>query len=226
MYDDLNGEPTWRDLMEFTNGAWNTMEDEERAATIQKCKVHVQEKKSQKEEAERRQAWEVLCPVGYRDTIPEQLAKPAKFEEVQKWQYGPKGLLLVGPTRRGKTRSVWNLLKRLYFDEHRSIIAFTPMDLKLAVAKAWQDPEEAESWIGELRRVQVLFIDDLDTIKFTEAVEETVYDIFESRPMHKKPVIVTVNRSGRELAARMNTNGRGAKIVERMREYCHVINFT
>ena len=44
--------------------------------------------------------------------------------------------------------------------------------------------------------------------------------------MHRKPVIATVNRTGRELAARMNANGRGAKIVERMREYCQVINFT
>jgi hypothetical protein len=44
--------------------------------------------------------------------------------------------------------------------------------------------------------------------------------------MHEKPVIGTVNRTGRELAARMNANGRGAKIVERMRESCQVINFT
>jgi DNA replication protein DnaC len=99
------------------------------------------------------------------------------------------------------------------------------MDFKLAVAKAWADPDEAQNWIGRLRWVEILFFDDLDTIKFTEAVEETVYDAFEYRPTHGKPVIATVNRSGRELAGRMNANGRGAKIVERMRDYCQVINF-
>jgi DNA replication protein DnaC len=105
-------------------------------------------------------------------------------------------------------------------------MAFIPMDLKLAVANAWRDTETAEDWIDTLRYVDVLFLDDLDTIKFTEAVEETIYDAFEFRPTHQRPVIATVNRTGRELAARMNANGRGAKIVERMREYCQVVNFT
>jgi DNA replication protein DnaC len=211
-------EPTWTQLMQFTNGRWGDMECEEREDTLEKYKLHVQERR-------RQNAWKDLCPPEYRNTIPTRLPKPLNFEEVQKWQYGGKGLLLIGPTRHGKTRSVWSLLKRLHFDEHRSIIAFNPMDLKLAVAKAWRDPEEAESWVEHLRSAQVVFFDDLDTVKFTEAVEETVYDAFEFRPTHGKPVIVTVNRTGPELAARMNANGRGAKIVERMREYCQVINF-
>ena len=96
------------------------------------------------------------------------------------------------------------------------------MDLKLGVANAWRDTETAEDFVDELRYVDVLFFDDLDTVKFTE----TIYDAFEFRPTHAKPVVATLNQSGRQLAARMNTNGRGAKIVERMREYCHVINFT
>jgi DNA replication protein DnaC len=44
------------------------------------------------------------------------------------------------------------------------------MDLKLAVANAWRDTETAEDWINTVRYVDVLFLDDLDTIKFTEAV--------------------------------------------------------
>src|SRR5262249_3555894 len=125
MYDSMYDVPTWNELMEFTNGAWITMEDEqERADALEKCKLHLRETERQMRETERRRAWEQLCPPEYRNTIPERLPKPAKFEEVQKWQYGPKGLLLVGPTRRGKTRAAWNLLKRLYFDERRSIIAF------------------------------------------------------------------------------------------------------
>jgi DNA replication protein DnaC len=138
----------------------------------------------------------------------------------------PNGLALVGPTRRGKTRAVWTRLKRLHFEERLTIRAFRPMDLKLKVANVWRDPEEAEEWINRLRRTDLLFLDDLDTVKFTEAVEETIYDVFEFRPTHGKPIVVTVNTTGRKLAERMNANGRGAKIVERMRESCHVVNFT
>jgi DNA replication protein DnaC len=204
--------------MRFTAGRWETMTDEERDRAYPEC-VRALERWSLE------LSWKSLCPPEYRNTVSEQLPNVAKFEEVQKWQYGPTGLLIVGPTRRGKTRSVWKLLERLHF-EHRQIIAFTPMDLKLAVMSAWQDVETAEDLIYELHNAHVLFFDDLDTVKFTEAVEETIYDAFEFRPTHEKPGIATVNRTGRELATRMNANGRGAKIVERMREYCQVVNFT
>jgi DNA replication protein DnaC len=222
----MNIHPDWYDLMEFTKGKWETMTQKEQDAVLTAYPLHVEEVHRREKERAHRKAWEDLCPPEYRNTIHDRLPKLEKFEQVQKWQYGPVGLLLVGPTRRGKTRAVWKLLERLHFNEHRKIIALSPMDLKLAVANAWRDTDTTEDWVNSLRHTGVLFLDDLDTIKFTEAVEETIYDVFEFRPMHAKPVIATVNQSGRQLAARMNTNGRGAKIVERMREYCEVINFT
>jgi DNA replication protein DnaC len=206
-------------MMNFTHGKFESMTYEERVKVrdeyLRVVNRHCRER-----------SWHFLCPPAYRNTVLEQLPNVGRFNEVQEWKYGSTGLLLVGPTRRGKTRAAWMLLKRLYLEEGRSIEAFRPMDLKLKVAKTWADADEADDWIWELRHTDVLFFDDLDTIKFTETVEETIYDIFEFRPTHGKPVIVTVNVTGRELAERMNANGRGAKIVERMREYCQVINFT
>ena len=221
----MNTHPDWYDVMEFTKGKWETMSLEEQDQVLKAYPLHVEEMRRREREREHHEAWEDLCPPEYRNTSYERLPNPAKFDQVQNWQYGPVGLLLVGPTRRGKTRAAWKRLERLHFDEHRKIIAFSPMDLKLAVANAWRDSETTEDWISSLRYADVLFLDDLDTIKFTEAVEETIFDIFEFRPMHAKPVIATLNQSGPQLAARMNTSGRGAKIVERMREYCQVINF-
>jgi hypothetical protein len=211
--------PTWSEILNFTNNKFDDMTPEEQKKALRDCAREIELRALES-------AWEHLCPPAYRNTVPEQLPKPEKYEEVQKWEYGPTGLLLIGPTRRGKTRAAWMLLKRLHFEERLRIKAFRPMDLKLKVANAWRDPEEAEEWIWRLRRTDVLFLDDLDTVKFTEAVEETIYDLFEFRPTHGKPVMVTVNVTGRKLAARMNASGRGAKIVERMREFCHVVNFT
>ena len=74
--------------MEFTNGKWTTMEDEERLDAVEKCKLHLQEKERQAEETKHRQAWERLCPPEYRNTRSEQLPNVQKFEEVQKC---PKG---------------------------------------------------------------------------------------------------------------------------------------
>jgi hypothetical protein len=142
-FTDMPEQLTYADLMEFTDGSWETMTDEERDTAYVACVRKV----------ERRclvSSWKSLCPPGYRNTTSEQLPNVAKFEEVQRWQYGPKGLLVVGPTRRGKTRSVWKLLERLHVNERRKIIAFTPMDLKLAVMSAWQDVETAEDLIFDV----------------------------------------------------------------------------
>ena len=207
--------PTWSDLDRLTNGKWTTMPEEELVAIVEQCSRELEQHRLD-------WSWKCLCPPEYRDTIFERLPCRDKFDEVQQWTYGPQGLLLLGGTRRGKTRSVWKLLERLHY-EGRTILPFTPMDLKLQVAEAWQDGE-AQHWIFKLRNADVLFLDDLDTVKFTEAMEETIYDIFEHRPVHGKPVIVTVNQTGAVLALRMNASGRGVKIVERMREYCRVIN--
>lgn len=212
-------EPTYQDMMAFTDGKFESMTHEQRVKAHDQyvCLLDRQY---------RERSWKFVCPPAYRNTIPEQLPNLRKFKEVQEWKYGETGLLLVGPTRRGKTRAAWMLLKRLYLEEGRSVEAFQPMDLKLKVANTWRNPEEADDWVWKIRHTDVLFLDDLDTIKFTETVEETIYDLFEFRPIHGKPVIVTVNMTGRKLAERMNANGRGAKIVERMRESCHVVNFT
>ena len=215
---NIHTQPSYRDLMAFTDGKFETMTQEERKKVYDECVRLL------KRDALER-SWKYLCPPGYRNTNPAKLPKLPKFEEVQKWKYGPMGLLLVGPTRRGKTRSAWKLLERLHF-EGRQILALNPTDLKLEIANGWRDAERADSWVRRLRHTDVLFLDDLDTVKLTEAVEEAIYDVFEFRPTHEKPVITTVNQNGRQLAARMNANGRGAKIVERMREFCHVVNFT
>lgn len=216
--------PSDDDLIEFTTGKWWTMTSDERRCAIDQLIAQLPEFRAKQALERRRLAWQRLCPPAYRDTSIACLPNVDKFQEVQRWQYGPRGLILIGPPRSGKTRSAWKLLERLH-SERRKIVPLTPMDLKLQVARAWQDIETVEDWIDGLRQVEVLFLDDLDTVKFTEAVEETIYDLFEYRPVHRRPVICTLNLTGAELAARMDAKGRGAKIVERMREYCDVINF-
>src|SRR5262249_5860646 len=111
----------YEELMRFTNGQFENMTPEQQSRAMDEYDKAVERCRLQSE-------WKDLCPPGYRNTVPEQLPKLQKFQEVQKWQYGPMGLLVVGPTRRGKTRSVWKLLERLHFDERRSVRVFSPMD--------------------------------------------------------------------------------------------------
>ena len=228
--------PDYDNMMSFTQGRWDTMGPEEQDVALKEYELWLPQRRAEMHQDELLKKWEQLCPPIYRDSNPELLPNLPMFEEVQKWEYGPQGLLLKGPSRQGKTRAAWALLKRLHFQEERKIVAFVPKDLKAAVADEWRDRDRiANDWrdrcnsgpdiTTRLRRAEVLYLDDLDTIKFTEAVEETLYDTFEYRLAHGKPVILTLNQSGPELAGRMSTEARGEKITARMRESCRVINF-
>ncbi len=216
----------YHNLMAFTDGKWEKMTVEEQNTTINEFEECVAQKKLEMHRRDLCDRWEQLCPPIYRESDPKLLPNLSKFEEVQKWEYGPEGLILIGSSRRGKTRAAWTLLERLHFQEERKIVAFGPKDLKAAVANEWRDrDDDGPGLTARLRRGQVLFLDDLDTIKFTEAVEETLFDTFEYRLAHGKPVILTLNQSGPALAARMSTEARGEKITGRMRESCKIINF-
>src|SRR5262245_1185352 len=155
----MNTTPDLYDMMEFTKGKFATMSHEEQNQALEAYPVYVEELRRLEAERAHRQAWEELCPPEYRNSCRERLPNLEKFGQVHKLEYGPFCLLLVGPTRRGKTRAVWKLLERLHFAEKRRIKAFNPMDLKLAVANAWRDPETAEEFVGDLRYVGVLFFD-------------------------------------------------------------------
>ena len=215
--------PTFDEVMEVTKGRWLDMSVDEKEVVVTELVPRMRILRHQRQLEE---SWHRLCPPIYRESDPKRLPNLRMFEEVQKWEYGPEGLLLIGPSRRGKTRAVWALLKRLHFQEERKILAFGPKDLKAAVANEWRDRDDDEPDLtSQLRHAELLFLDDLDTIKFTEAVEETLYDTFEDRLAYGRPVILTLNQSGPELARRMSTEARGEKITRRMRESCKVIAF-
>ena len=148
------------------------------------------------------------------------------------WKFGERGLLLVGETGTGKTRSAWKLLERLYLSEERSLRALDAAGMQLGVAREWGKPDTTERWVEKLCAVDVLFLDDLDKVKFTEAAALAIYTIFERRPAHGRPIIATLNQRGDDLTSRLTVNergeqfpGRGAAIVRRMREFCELVEF-
>src|SRR4051812_26251178 len=49
------------------------------------------------------------CPSEFQITNPERLLKLGR---ILQWRYGKQGLLLYSPTGKGKTRCLWELLKR------------------------------------------------------------------------------------------------------------------
>jgi len=167
-------------------------------------------------------AWAEVCPPLYQKTDVARL--PASAKAVLDWNLNPKGLVVLGPSGRGKTRAVWVLLKRIFMEGH-SIRSYTACDFGRASSDCSYSGAASE-WAASLIRCGVLFIDDLGKSKITERNESDLFDICEQRISHERPIIITTNATGDELARRFDLErGIGGPLVRRLREFCDAVVF-
>ena len=140
------------------------------------------------------------------------------------WEFGSRGLILLGETGLGKSRVAWTLLKRVLIeDKPRSFEWFDSISFGHKLAKHYHE-ENAESWLELIAEKEILFFDDLGKLKLTERAEVELFGLIEKRCANELPVMVTTNDTGDSLAARMSDN-RGPAMIRRLREFCEPIQF-
>lgn len=171
---------------------------------------------------EREMTWLRICPPLYRDTDAARLPQDP-LKQVLDWQYGAKGLLLLGKTGTGKTRSAWLKLGQLN-SEGRTIRAFDCLGFAHKCSEMFRNGR-GETWTADIARADVLFLDDFDKAPMTERFEAELFGIVERRTAHQRPIIVTTNATGDSLAARASAE-RGAALVRRLRDFCMPVVFS
>jgi DNA replication protein DnaC len=169
--------------------------------------------------------WRDLCPPVYQNTHQEDPRLNQKaLARVLAWEYGWRGLVIHGKTRRGKTRAAWLLIKRLIL-EGRSVEAMSAGEFARRCVEAYNQGNDAlVGWFEALTQSNVLFIDDFGKTKLTERIESEMFVIFEQRCAYMRPTIFTTNDVGKTLESRMSPD-RGVPFVARIREFCEPINF-
>src|SRR5688572_1498021 len=65
-----------------------------------------------KTENRRLELWRIQCPEDFQGTVRDRIPNPVRYDKVMAWTYGRKGIVLHGPTGRGKSRCAWELLRR------------------------------------------------------------------------------------------------------------------
>jgi len=168
--------------------------------------------------------WEKICPIGFQDTEPHKLPSPTKLQKVLAWKYGPKGIVLHGVTGLGKSRCLYELLKR-EFKAGRSV-AVMDHSTGFRYAEAYErGPGAVNAWIEHRCKVDLLAFDDLFKAKLTESFEQVVFTIAASRTERGLPILMTTQDVGKTLLERMSPD-RGPALIRRLREFCEPISFT
>lgn len=173
----------------------------------------------------RKQLWDQLCPKAYQKTEPHRLPSPTKLERILRWKFGgERGLLLAGPSGRGKTRCAWKLLQREFF-AGRSVSCIDSTFGLRYMQKVATSGAVAFEWLDHQMRVDILFMDDTLKVKLDNSGSETaLFAVIEERMANQKPIILTTNDTVESLAQRMSSD-RAEATIRRLRECCEIIPF-
>ena len=158
------------------------------------------------------------------------LLNRAQIERVLGHQVGAKGLILSGRTGRGKTRSMWALMRRLAHEEARDIRYFHAQDWFAQLqACLTYGRDDARGWVDAVARRPVVFIDDLGQEAIQTARSEWAMSWFmrflDIRVSERLPLYVTTNLDAQGIAERGASSVRGDPMVRRLIEICEPIKF-
>ena len=193
------------------------------------CLAAYEEARQKALEYEQTQAsarWANLCPPDYREVDLARLPDREAYEKVLEWQYGPQGLLAHGKARQGKTRAVWQLVKRLLFEGH-AVAAFNCVSFGHKVMEYGGNPAQFVAWIESLHKVvPVVYLDDpFGKGKLTERAIAELFGLVENRMANRLPILITMNMTAKQIAAYIGGD-RATPLVGRLMECCESIAFT
>lgn len=184
-------------------------------------------------QASRQAIYNAACPLEYRETDLKRLERnTGPIGQVLGWQYGKKGLLLSGPSGRGKTRASWMLIRRLMCEESR--------DVALYVASEWFSKldnqvrfgrDEAESWVHAVAKRPIVFIDDWGQQAVQSMregwAEAWFFRFLDIRIGNGLPVIITTNLTASQIGGDNEDSVavNGHPLIRRLVDLCDVVKF-
>lgn len=177
---------------------------------------------------EREKAFAKLCPPAMAATVLEKLPawadNQASVKKALAWNPTPEKpiLILHGVTGRGKSRLMWQVLKRLAIEQGLPPVYFGAGELSPAVSAAWADMK-AERLVESVKAAKVLAFDDLDKDRLSPKAEEALFAVISHRCDYGKPTVITTNLTGEPLVARMSSE-MGPALLRRLREFSVTIS--
>lgn len=147
----------------------------------------------------------------------------AAFETAMRYaerfdQANGRGILFTGTVGTGKTHLSAAIGQHL-LDEGKSVLYGTVATHLARLRHTYGNDKQTERQVmDQLIRCQLLIIDDVGKEKVTEWVDQTVFEIINTRYEHRKPVVITTNLSLSEIRDKYTVTGDA--LVSRIIEMC------
>lgn len=140
------------------------------------------------------------------------------------WVYNPKGLLLIGPSGRCKTRFAWKLLQAEH-NRGRTVAGITHVEFRAKIsALASSDIKSAWKFMESIEGVDLLLLDDLGKGRRTPAAEEALFLMIDKRVEKNLPTIYTMNTSLEVFSANLSDEYR-EPLLRRIQDNTTQIDF-
>lgn len=166
---------------------------------------------------------------GYDRNHPSLAANSAAIASILGWGYQDKGLLITGPTGKGKSRSCWELLRRLYAEEGHECRWYHAMDWLTELNECMKyGRDDAKGWVSDVAWRRVIFLDDWGQEANSKSREDWAQSWFfrflDYRLERKLPIIITTNLTAKDIADK-NSDVRSDPLLRRLLEICTVVKF-
>ena len=150
----------------------------------------------------------VTCKIPLDFLTPIDRARPTvdwkAFDEIQEWD-GRKSITARGVSQIGKTRAIYQVLKREYVENYRSFLVLDEFQLLAKVSDAAKNGK-LEELARKFNDSDILFIDDIDKVNFSQGVTGNnaltlIFGVIKRRMATQKPTILSYNLSLTEVFA-------------------------
>jgi DNA replication protein DnaC len=168
-------------------------------------------------------------PEMFRDTEVARLHP--KVQAVLDWcpDCDQSGLLLHGTTGIGKTRGVWEIVRRMWEeqaqqDKQLNYAFLTMRKLEGMIEKSFDERNHSVMLDGLIER-KVLVLDDFGKERLTHRMASDLFAVIDERSTARRTTLITTNFNGTTLLDRFDSKDKetGVALVRRLKDFYKIV---
>jgi DNA replication protein DnaC len=154
-----------------------------------------------------------------------------KIQSVMDWKPdgNVSGLLLHGTTGVGKTRGIWEIIKRMWVNETKkdkqlNYIFLTMRKLEGKIEKSFDERNHSDM-IDSLISCNFLVLDDFGKERLTSRMASDLFSIIDERSISRKSTLITTNFNSSTILDRFENKDKetGVAIIRRFKDYYKIV---